>query len=298
MKYRKKCNRMNDNKMNQLKTSDWLERFFSLFLMEAKELIRSKWILTYFLTFLFVSVAILFAGKTGGIYDFSGISKFIASLLNISFILVPIFSLGPSSISISGARENLTLEYMLSFPVEKRDIYFSKFFSVFFTSALAVSLSLFVAFVLFRFEGIDTKALLSLVFILLLSFVFISIGFLVSTVSKTKSGAIAISFFIWFIIIIGGELGTLGFISVSKIPTSMFFPIVFLNPAETFRVSVIAIFSDSLDILGPFGIYIYSRLGDILIPVSAAILFTYGLFISTLAYKIFSLQKVSVSIRR
>lgn len=273
-------------------------KFFSMFLMETKELIRSKWIQFYFFIFLFVSVAITFAGKTGVVYDFSGISKLIASLLNISFILVPIFSLGPSSMSISGARESLTLEYLLSFPVDKRDIYFSKFFSVFLTSALSVSLSLFIAFLFSRFEGIDLKTLLALIFILLLSFTFISIGFLISTVSKTRSGSIALSFLIWFIVIIGGELGTLGFISLSKIPSPLFFPIVFLNPAETFRVSVITIFSDSLDILGPFGIYIYSKLGKTLVPLSAIIIFIYGLTILTVAYKIFCVQKVSVQIRR
>ncbi|MCS7213419.1 MAG: ABC transporter permease [Candidatus Calescibacterium sp.] len=266
--------------------------------MDTKELIRSKWTLFYFLTFSIISVGIIFSGEASEIYGFSGISKFIASLVNISFLLIPIFSLGPSSISISGMRENLSLEYMLSFPVTKKEIYLSKFLSIFLVSISTLFFVLFIALSFFRFREVDTKIITAFLFILLLSFVFISIGFLISVLSKTKSSAIALSLFVWFIIIIGGELGTLGFISVSKIPEISFFPIIFLNPAETFRVAVIAIFSSSLDILGPFGIYIYSKLGKSLIPISALLMSIYGFLTLVIGYKLFSMQKVSTDIIR
>lgn len=273
------------------------ERFINLVKIETKELAKSRWILFFFLTFFLISIGLLFFGETGEIYGFSGVNKFIASLVNISFLLVPIFSLGPSSTSISGSRENLLLEYIFSFPITKKEIYFSKFLAVFLTVIFAIGFSLFFALLFFSFKGTDIKIIIAFAFIVLLSFVFISIGFLVSTLSKTKSASIALAFFVWFILIIGGELGVLGFISVSKIPDATFFPIVFLNPSETFRIAVITIFSSSLDILGPFGIYIYSKLGNALIPVSAICLITFGTIALLTGYKIFEKQNISYTER-
>lgn len=271
-----------------------MEALRPIFLIEFKDVLGSRWFIFYILVFLLLSLGFLWAGSgEAQIAGYSGIGRFMASVVNISFLLIPIFSLIPASSSISGARENLSLEYMLAFPVKKSVIFFSKFISV---VAVVFSAPLISLLISLFFLGVEQGEIMIffkiVVFIFLLSLAFVSLGFFVSALSSSRGKATSVSLFLWFLFTIGSELGILGFIAVSRIPTPAFFPIIFLNPAETFRVACISLFSKSLDILGPFGIYIYNKLGNYFLLVSALSILAFSFVFIVLSFLVFRKKRV------
>jgi|GEM_PF-1292178 Cu-processing system permease protein len=268
------------------------ERFSSLLIIDFKEVLYSRWFLFYFVVFGFVSVGLGWVGWREGIYGFSGVGKFLASFVNISFLLVPAFSLLPSSLSISSARENLILEYVFSFPIKKIEFFLSKFISIFSGIILPPILILPLFFFILKYDKGDFLLFFKIVFFLILfSFVFVSLGLLISVASLSRLRAISFALFFLFFFTVFSEVGVLSFISLARVPNFAFILFILLNPAETFRLAVISFFSQTLDVLGPFGLYIYYSFGEMMWIFFALSLFLMGAIFFFLAFALFSKQR-------
>ncbi len=267
-------------------------RFWSLIIIDFKEVLYSRWFLFYFVVFGFVSVGLSWVGWREGIYGFSGVGRFLASFINISFLLVPAFSLLPSSLTISSARENLILEYVFSFPIKKIEFFLSKFISIFSGIILPPILILPLFFFILKYEMGDFLLFFKIVFFLILfSFDFVSLGLLISVVSRSRLRAISLALFSLFFFTVFSEVGVLSFISLARVPNFAFILFVFLNPAETFRLAAISFFSQTLDVLGPFGLYIYYTFGEMMWIFFALSLLLMGTTFFLLAFTLFSKQK-------
>ncbi len=261
-----------------------------MFFIELKESFRSRWFLIYFVLFSGIVLGFVFAVRSELIYEFSGVGHFMASLINASIVFVPLFSLIPSSISISGSRENLSLEYILSFPIKKSSIFFSKFFSSFVSVVFPPVVSVIVS--AFFLKVVRLEIFFVVLLLLILAFFFVSLGLFISVLTQQKSRSLAFALILWAVFTFGGELGLFGYISFAKIPNWEFLAFYFLNPIELFRVSAISLFSKSLDVLGPFGLYLYSKLGNLIFPISSSVILFLGILILTISYFIFTKQKV------
>ena len=268
------------------------ERFSSLLIIDFKEVLHSRWFLFYFVVFSFVSVGLGWVGWREGIYGFSGVGKFLASFVNISFLLVPAFSLLTSSLLISSARENFILEYFFSFPIKKIEFFLSKFISIFSGIILPPILILPLFFFILKYDKRDFLLFFKIVFFLILfSFVFVSLGLLISAASHRCLRAISFALFFLFFFTVFSEVGVLSFISLARVPSFAFILFILLNPAETFRLAVISFFSQTLDVLGPFGLYIYYTFGEMMWIFFAISLFLMGTTFFFLAFVLFSKQK-------
>ncbi|MFZ8802629.1 MAG: hypothetical protein ACO2PO_06530 [Candidatus Calescibacterium sp.] len=78
---------------------------------------------------------------------------------------------------------------------------------------------------------------------------------------------------------------------MARVPSFAFILFILLNPAETFRLAVISFFSQTLDVLGPFGIYIYYTFGEMMLIFFALSLFLIGTIFFFLAFALFSKHK-------
>lgn len=267
-------------------------RFSSLLIIDFKEVLYSRWFLFYFVFFGFVSVGLSWVGWREGIYGFSGVGKFLASFINISFLLVPAFSLLPSSLTISSARENLILEYVFSFPIKKIEFFLSKFISIFSGIILPPILILPLFFFILKYEKGDFLLFFKIAFFLILfSFVFVSLGLLISVVSRSRLRAVSLALFFLFFFTVFSEVGVLSFISLARVPNFAFILLIFLNPAETYRLAAISFFSQTLDVLGPFGLYIYYIFGEMMWILFALSLMLIGTTFFLLAFVLFSKRK-------
>lgn len=158
--------------------------------IDIKESFRSKWFLLYLFAFAGLIATFFVTGVVDSrVAGFSGLTRMLLLFIQICIIILPIFILITTVRSISSDREAGALEYLLSFPLSLKEYYFGKAlgraFTVFLPILLALVLSLFIA--IFKGATIPWDVFFYYTLLLLvLSFVFLSFGFLISSLIKSS----------------------------------------------------------------------------------------------------------------
>ncbi len=233
---------------------------------EAGESLSNRWFILYTLCFSALALLVLMFSTMGGdIAGFSGFGKTAASIINLVLLFVPLISIITGGVSISQERENGTLPYLLSHPINKNEIFLGKFFGI----LLAIWFSILIGFGLAGLgisiiggQG-EIRGYLLVVFLsVLLAASFLSIGFLVSVYSTKASKAIGISVFLWLLFIILGDLGIMGTTVAMNLDIKQVFGLALLNPAEVYKIASVLVLSPRFEILGPVGIYAMRTFGQ------------------------------------
>jgi len=149
------------------------------------DLIRTRFTLLYTL-FLLLSTFALFQLDTDG-------DKVILSLVNIVLLVVPLVSIVFSTIHFYNSYE--FIELILAQPINRSSVFLSEY--------IAVSSSLSLAFLTgvglpLLFFGAGSNALTLLYSGSMLTFVFVSLAFLASVLTRDKAKAIGIALLFWF----------------------------------------------------------------------------------------------------
>lgn len=184
------------------------------------DLLKSKFIIFY---------TILLFLTTTGIFQFdTDVSKVILSLMNILLMIVPLVSLIFTSTHLYNSYE--FIEVMLTQPINRKVIFFAEYIAI----SLALTISLIFGLGLpFLIYGFNEVTLFLLFTSIILTFVFVSLAFLSTFITRDKSKAIGItmilwlyfvliydSFILWFIYTFSDyplEKATLGLISLNPI---------------------------------------------------------------------------------
>ncbi len=233
---------------------------------EAAESLRNRWFILYTICFSALALLVLLFSTMGGdIAGFTGFSKTAASIINLVLLFVPLISIITGGVSISQERENGTLAYLLSHPINKNEIFLGKFLGI----LLAIWFSILIGFGLAGLgvavvdgQGEITGYLITVFLSALLAACFLSIGFLVSVYSSKASKAIGISVFLWLLFIILGDLGIMGTTVAMDLGIKQVFGLALLNPAEVYKISSVLVLSPRFEILGPVGIYAVRTFGE------------------------------------
>ncbi|MFI5324093.1 MAG: ABC transporter permease, partial [Thermodesulfobacteriota bacterium] len=109
---------------------------------ETRESLKNRWFVLYTVSFCVLALLILsIAPESGGeIAGVTGYGRTAASLINLVLLFVPLIALITGAISISGERENGTLQYLLSHPVTKSEVFLGKFIGIFVPICFSISL--------------------------------------------------------------------------------------------------------------------------------------------------------------
>jgi Cu-processing system permease protein len=233
---------------------------------DMRESIKNRWFVLYTASFSVLAVLILMAASRGGeISGFSGYGKTAASLINLVLLFVPLIALVTGAISISNERENGTLQYLLSQPVTKSEVFIGKFIGVLIPILFSISLGFGLAGIGVALKGgggnIWDYALTALMSGLLAA-ALLSVGFVVSVLSGKASKAIGIAVFLWLLFIILGDLGIMGTAAVMDLGVKQVFILAVLNPAEVFKIASVLLLSPRFEILGPVGVYAVRTFGS------------------------------------
>ncbi len=233
---------------------------------EAGESLRNRWFVLYTICFSALALLVLIFSTIGGdIAGFTGFGKTAASIINLVLLFVPLIAIITGGVSISQERENGTLAYLLSHPINKNEIFAGKFLGI----LLAIWFSILIGFGLAGLgvavvggQGEITGYLLTVLLSALLAACFLSIGFLVSVYSTKASKAIGISVFLWLLFIILGDLGIMGTTVAMDLGIKQVFGLALLNPAEIYKIASVLVLSPRFEILGPVGIYAVRTFGE------------------------------------
>lgn len=222
--------------------------FHTIKVLIEKELldsIRNRWFYISLAIFMFLSFIIIYFGviKSSGV-GFERFNKTTASLLNLILFLIPMITLLLGSTSISGEREQGTLQLILSKPISGIEYILGKYFGI----ALAFIFSIFLGFgtvgmiVAFYVSRTDAKAYFLFIGLsILLALSFLSIAIFVSVLVKKRLTAIIVSTILWFWMILLYDFVVM---SAANLFTSKTIPIfllasILLNPADGVRILAI-----------------------------------------------------------
>jgi Cu-processing system permease protein len=169
----------------------------------------------------------------------------VASLTSLSVYLVPLMALIISFDSIAGEVERGTLPLYLAYPISRSELLLGKLAA----QLVLVSIALFLGYgvaaaVAFGYGGAEAidglPALIRLVWSsILLGVVFLSLGQMISSMSRRSSAAAGLAIGLWLVVIVLYDLGLLAAIVADDggFFTDTVFPwLLVANPADAFRI--------------------------------------------------------------
>lgn len=238
---------------------------------ELRDALRNRWFVLFTLAFAGLSLAFSLLVQPGGSkLQLSGYSRTAASLINLVLLFIPLIGLTLGASNLVGERERGVLGYLLAQPVTRFEVLLGKYVGL--AGALFASLSLG-----FGLAGIALGArgqvsdaagyLLTVILACLLALAMLSLGFLLSTVSRKTSTALGSALFLWLLLIFIGDLGVMGTAVVTQMPVSTVFYLAVLNPLQMFKLSSILTIQANLEVLGPAGLYATHQFGASLLPL-------------------------------
>ncbi|WP_017754183.1 ABC transporter permease [Calidifontibacillus oryziterrae] len=212
---------------------------------EILDSIRNRWFYTFLTIFMLLSLSIIYLGifKSSGL-GFESFNKTTASLLNLILFLIPMITLLLGGTSISGEKEQGTMNLMLSKPISATELIIGKYLGI----ATALIFSIMIGFglmgmiVAFKVSVVDAKAYLYFVLLsALLSLAFLSISILISVLVSKRITAIIVSTIVWFFFILIYDLVVMAFASFFKGTSMAIFLLIsiLLNPADSIRILAI-----------------------------------------------------------
>ncbi|ARR01086.1 MULTISPECIES: ABC transporter permease subunit [Campylobacter] len=243
--------------------------------IDIKETFASKWFLFYLITFAGLIAIFFVTGVVDSrVAGFSGLTRMLLLFIQICIIILPIFILITTVRSINSNREVGALEYLLSFPISLKEYYFGKAlgraFTIFLPILLALILSLFIA--IFKDTAIPWGLFFYYTLLLLvLSFVFLSFGFLISSIIKNSELGLGFSFLFWLFLLAFLDLALIGIMMQSLVNENIIYAISLANPIQIFRIAAISLFDPNLAVIGPAAYFILDGFGRVNFLIYSAV---------------------------
>ncbi|MBM3898056.1 MAG: ABC transporter permease [Thaumarchaeota archaeon] len=212
--------------------------FLIIMKKEFRDSLKSRWLLSFAVTFFFLALGVPYIILRGGGVlpeDYPGMV--VSTLVSLSVPLVPLIALAMSSTSVSGERETGTLEFLLAQPASKMEVFLGKYVGILVSITLAMILGYGTAELLVYSSNpvFALQFLYGLVYSMMLSGAAISLGFLVSVLSKGRVNAQGAGIFIWFLMVVIYDVGFLGVIAVVLDLSEYLVPMTLANPVELTR---------------------------------------------------------------
>jgi Cu-processing system permease protein len=254
-----------------------LTTIWTLAQKELRDALRNRWFLLYTAAFAVLALAFSYLALAGaGIVGFAGFGRTAASLINLVLLIVPLMALTVGSQSLAGEWERGTLGYLLTQPVHRYEIFLGKYLGLALSLLAALALGFGISGLVMAIGGAgsaDPTQYLQLTWLaFLLSLAMLSVGFLVSALTRRASVAVGIGLFLWLAFVFLGDLGMMGTSMALRVPIANLFALSLTNPLQVFKMAAILDIRATLDILGPAGIYAVQRYGAALLGVFLAVL--------------------------
>jgi ABC-type transport system involved in multi-copper enzyme maturation permease subunit len=239
--------------------------FAALAALERAELLRSRWL--WLGSGLYAALALLFVGvglRESSVLGFTGAGRVLFSLSHALVYLLPLLALVATGLFVTRAREDGSLELLLSQPVSR---------SRYLATALAVRLLGLVLPLAALFGLVGAGAALlgsplpwgflvqALAVSAALLFAFAALGLLLSCLARSSAHALAALLLAWLAAVALLDFGLIAILLRWQLAPQAVLVLASLNPVEAARVALLAGVEPDLATLGPVGFYLADRLG-------------------------------------
>ena len=233
--------------------------------LDVSEALRARWFALYSIVFGGVVALLFIFGLTESqILGFLGLSRLLVTYIQICMAILPIFVLITTVRSLAGDREAGVFEYLLSLPVSLAGWFWGKmigrfaviFAPVFLAMAAAAGWAVFQEIpVPWSLFGLYTALLAAL------SWCFLGLAMLISTVARSTDVAQGTAFFVWLVMVLFLDIILLGVIVQSQVQPEVAISVALINPLQVFRTAAMMLFDPSMILLGPSAFVILDTFG-------------------------------------
>ena len=231
------------------------------------ESLRARWFTVYTVVFGGIVVLLFTLGLTESrVMGFTGLSRLMLTYIQLSMAILPIFVLITTVRSIAGDREAGVFEYLLALPVPLSAWYWGKLAGRFLMVFTPVFLAMLLAVAWGAAKGSDIPWRLFTYYtglLLSLSWCFLGIGILVSSIARSVDVAQGAAFVIWLTLLLFLDLILLGIMIQQHVPPEAAVALALINPMQVFRTGTMMLFDPQLVILGPAAYVILDHFGTI-----------------------------------
>ncbi|VAX11454.1 Nitrous oxide reductase maturation transmembrane protein NosY [hydrothermal vent metagenome] len=231
------------------------------------ESLRSRWFLVYSTVFGGIIVLLFLFGLTESrIMGFTGITRMMITYIQLSMAILPIFILITTVRSVAGDREAGVFEYLLSLPISLSAWFWGKMIGRFVVVFLPVFMALVGAVIWGTIKGSEVPWVIFLYYSALLfslSWCFLGIGMLISTLARSADVAQGAAFIVWLTLILFLDLILLGVMIRESLPPDAAVALALANPLQVFRTAAMLLFDSQLVLLGPTAYVILDNFGRI-----------------------------------
>lgn len=252
--------------------------------LDIVESLRARWFMIYSLVFGGI-VALLFAfGLTESrVLGFIGLSRLLVTYIQLSMAILPIFVLITTVRSVAGDREAGVFEYLLSLPVSLSAWFWGKIVGRYLVVFLPVFVAMAAAAGWAMIKEVEVPWEMFLYYTGLLasmSWCFLGIGMLISTLARSIDVAQGAAFLVWLTMLLFLDLILLGIMIQGHISPEVVVAMALANPLQVFRTAALMLFDPQLVVIGPAAYVIIDYFGGPLFKVYALI---YPMLLGTLA---------------
>ncbi|MCP4039437.1 MAG: ABC transporter permease subunit [bacterium] len=233
--------------------------------LDVSEALRARWFALYSTVFGgLVALLFIFGLTESQILGFLGLSRLLVTYIQICMAVLPIFVLVTTVRSLAGDREAGVFEYLLSLPVSLAGWFWGKmigrFVVVFAPAFLAMAVAAGWAVlqeipVPWGLFGLYTALLAAL------SWCFLGIAMLISTVARSTDVAQGAAFFVWLVLVLFLDIILLGVMVQEQVQPEIAVTMALANPLQVFRTAAMMLFDPSMILLGPSAFVILDAFG-------------------------------------
>jgi len=254
----------------------FLRNVLTIGLRELREAVRSRWFLLYTLAFAVLGLAVSFVSAAGaGGAGLSGFGRTTAGLINLVLLVVPLMALTAGAASVASDRERGMLQYLLAQPVSRFEVLLGKYVGLATALLVCLCLGLGTCAAILAWKGQATRPgsilwLAGLSFALALGM--LSLGMLISVLTRKASAAVGIAIFVWLTLVFVTDLGLMAGTMALRLRIEELFALSLINPLQVFKMWSLHAIDATLDVLGPAGLYAAEEHGPWLHPIFASAL--------------------------
>ncbi|MEE9593645.1 MAG: ABC transporter permease subunit, partial [Thermoplasmata archaeon] len=180
-----------------------LRAVWALMKKEFLDNVRNRWIIALSAIFIVLTLVVSYFGaaQAGGGTGFQDLLATVVGMTAIAQILIPILALMVSYAAVVGEKERGSILLLLSMPITRLETILGKFLGLSVVLLTAVLSGLGIGgIVVMAFTGTEgvENFLIFLLGAVIFALAFLSIGLLLSSVTKRRGVAMGLAVFVWF----------------------------------------------------------------------------------------------------
>ncbi len=227
---------------------------------------RSRWLsFTLVVYGVLMGIFVLVGMRESSVLGFTGLGRVFLNFSHAIILLLPLLALSATAQVLPSARDDGTLELLMSQPLSRRDYFLGVAISRLIALigpliALAVLVGLFGNLVLG--QQVPWHYLVTMIGACsTLIVAFVGIGLLLSTVAGNQSRALIYALVAWAAGVALLDFGLIAMMLQWRLNPQTVFALAVLNPVQSSRFVLLASAEPQLSILGPVGFFLVNRLG-------------------------------------